>query len=248
MNILLSTSGAGITEALNQIFSEIQAVNSVFASSTLPVSVNVRGTNLNQVYIGVFRPDETKSPRWYGNLKMYKLGFNSTTSTLFLSDADGGMAENPTTGFINSTSPSFWSEGSNYWDFRIPTDPTETGTDDPDGDNVEKGGSAQQQRQAFEYAISRGLRNLYTCTGTCPADGVLTNFDDANTDITNASLTIGTSLVSALTRFCYPICGGNHRHANCHHEYLPARRIDIDRFPKQRLSSQSNQHYRGHHN
>jgi hypothetical protein len=32
-------------------------VNSVFASSTLPVSVNVRGAFLNQVYMGVFRPD-----------------------------------------------------------------------------------------------------------------------------------------------------------------------------------------------
>ena len=40
------------------IFSEIQAVNSVFASVSLPVSVNTEGTFLNQVYIGMFRPDE----------------------------------------------------------------------------------------------------------------------------------------------------------------------------------------------
>src|SRR6267378_2218555 len=61
------------TMALNAIFQEVQAVNSVFASTTLPVSVNVRGTNLNQVYIGVFRPDTNKSPRWLGNLKLYRL-------------------------------------------------------------------------------------------------------------------------------------------------------------------------------
>ena len=67
-------AGQAIINALNQIFQEVQAVNSVFASTTLPVSVNVRGTNLNQVYIGVFRPDSEKSPRWFGNLKMYKLG------------------------------------------------------------------------------------------------------------------------------------------------------------------------------
>src|SRR5207247_9228295 len=34
------------TAAVNAIFQEVQAVNSVFASTTLPVSVNVRGTNL----------------------------------------------------------------------------------------------------------------------------------------------------------------------------------------------------------
>ena len=34
--------------------------------------MNVRGTNLNQVYIGVFRPDANKSPRWLGNLKLYQ--------------------------------------------------------------------------------------------------------------------------------------------------------------------------------
>jgi hypothetical protein len=50
-----------IEAALTTIFQEVQAVNSVFASTTLPVSVNVRGTNLNQVYIGVFRPDPNKA-------------------------------------------------------------------------------------------------------------------------------------------------------------------------------------------
>ena len=57
------TSGARALRSsthLTPIFSEVQAVNSVFASTTLPVSVNVRGTNLNQVYIGVFRPTPTR--------------------------------------------------------------------------------------------------------------------------------------------------------------------------------------------
>src|SRR5438874_3372966 len=37
-----------IQQALTTIFNEVQAVNSVFAATTLPVSVNVRGTNLNR--------------------------------------------------------------------------------------------------------------------------------------------------------------------------------------------------------
>ncbi|MDO8347769.1 MAG: PilC/PilY family type IV pilus protein [Rugosibacter sp.] len=69
-----STSKASIKSALSLIFAEIQAVNSVFASATLPISVNTQGTFENQVYIGVFRPDANARPRWFGNLKEYKFG------------------------------------------------------------------------------------------------------------------------------------------------------------------------------
>lgn len=69
-----TTDQAALRNALSQIFAEIQAVNSVFASATLPISVNTQGTYENQVYIGVFRPDGGARPRWYGNLKEYKFG------------------------------------------------------------------------------------------------------------------------------------------------------------------------------
>lgn len=69
-----STSKSEIKNALALIFAEIQSVNSVFASATLPVSVNAQGTYENQVYIGEFRPDPGARPRWYGNLKEYKYG------------------------------------------------------------------------------------------------------------------------------------------------------------------------------
>ena len=59
------------------MFAEIQAVNSVFVSATLPVALNVSNTYLNQVYMGLFRPDANVSPRWYGNLKEYKLAYDS---------------------------------------------------------------------------------------------------------------------------------------------------------------------------
>jgi hypothetical protein len=69
-----STSKTEIKNALARIFAEVQAVNSVFASATLPISVNTQGTFENQVYIGVFRPDGGAQPRWLGNLKEYKFG------------------------------------------------------------------------------------------------------------------------------------------------------------------------------
>ena len=200
-------SGQAIINALNQIFQEVQAVNSVFASTTLPVSVNVRGTNLNQVYIGVFRPDDTKEPRWFGNLKMYQLGFNDATNTLFLADAAGGSAENPETGFINPTSASFWTTSSSFWSYR-PAEQNGAGGDSdlPDGDLVEKGGAAQQQRNS--YAVSQAGRNLYTCTqGTLSPDCVAgssladTPFSTDNDGITAANLQLGVQALSSLTAF-----------------------------------------------
>src|SRR6185436_16644722 len=103
-----ANAGQAIVDALVSIFTEIQAVNSVFAASTLPVSVNVRGTNLNQLYIGVFRPDAKDQPRWFGNLKAYQLKRDSTTGAVFTVDANGTAAINSSTGFITSTAKSFW--------------------------------------------------------------------------------------------------------------------------------------------
>jgi len=197
-----ANGGQAIVNALNQIFTEVQAVNSVFASTTLPVSVNVRGTNLNQVYIGVFRPDDKKFPRWFGNLKMYQLGFDTATNTLFLADANGQPAENPVTGFINPSAPSFWTSFSTFWSYRTAAENGQGGSSDtPDGDLVEKGGAAQQQRS--DFVTDQSTRNIYTCTGACAAGSSIsaTPFTTANTDITAAGLGLGTIAVSSLSGF-----------------------------------------------
>ena len=196
-------SGASIVSALQAIFQEVQAVNSVFASSTLPVSVNVRGTNLNQVYIGVFRPDAANSPRWLGNLKAYKLGLSTATNTVFLADANGLPAENSGTGFITGSAQSFWTQGSTFWNFK--PQGIGAGSDNPDGDLVEKGGVAQQIRTAFP--TSQASRNLYTCTqgsfGNCVAGSSLSSFpfDTTNTDINAAALNLGSQPLTSLTGF-----------------------------------------------
>jgi len=179
---------SAITTALNAILNEVQAVDSVFAASTLPVSVNVRGTYLNQVYMGVFRPDAESSPRWYGNLKQYQLALDNA-GDLYLADVNKLAIENASTGFINPNVTSFWtSSSSNYWNFKYPSAPDDT----PDGDKVEKGGTAEKIRAA--YATSQATRNLYTCTGTCTGGTVLGSANDslfstANTaNITSAVL------------------------------------------------------------
>lgn len=212
--------GASLLAALNAIFSEIQSVNSVFASTTLPVSVNVRGTNLNQVYIGMFRPDPTKAPRWLGNLKLYKLALATDNKTLQLVDAAGTAAESTTTGFIVGSARSYWTTDSSFWSFRSDEENGEGAqSDSPDGDLVEKGATAQQLR--LSYATSQSARNLYTCTTgswashqcaactiagsgtakTCSSGSALslTPFSTANTDITTTSLELGTKDVSSLS-------------------------------------------------
>lgn len=95
---------------LTQIFNEVQAVNSVFASVSLPVSVNGQGSYLNQIYVGMFRPDANGLPRWMGNLKQYQLGFvDSTNTSVQMIDANGQPAiSSAGTGFVSPNAVSFW--------------------------------------------------------------------------------------------------------------------------------------------
>jgi type IV pilus assembly protein PilY1 len=52
-----------LLDALTRIFNDIQAVNSVFASASLPLSADNSGAYADQVYVGVFRPDGGGAPR-----------------------------------------------------------------------------------------------------------------------------------------------------------------------------------------
>jgi hypothetical protein len=192
--------GTAIVDALRSIFQEVQAVNTVFAATTLPVSVNVRGTNLNQVYIGMFRPDAFKGPRWLGGLKLYNLGLDTSTNTVFLADATGARAENQSTGFISGNATSFWTQASTFWGFRSASENgVGGGSDSPDGNLVEKGGVAQQIRVA--YATDQTTRKLYTCTGSCASGDLLSAypFSTANSDISAAALDLGTVPLNSLS-------------------------------------------------
>lgn len=169
-----ATSEGEIKSALNNIFSEIQSVNSVFASVSLPVSVNTQGTYLNQVYVGMFRPDQSALPRWAGNLKQYKMGL-SANKVLRLEDAGGTAAINSSTGFITECARSFWGPSSlslaPYWggvDGAVGggcLSVSNSAFDDyPDGNVVEKGA------QSYKLRTLSGIsaRNVKTCsTSAC---------------------------------------------------------------------------------
>lgn len=194
-----ATSAELIVESLGSIISEIQSTNSVFASVSLPVSVNTQGTYLNQVFIGMFRPDKDALPRWFGNLKQYKLGRLTAGGPLKLLDAgvsasgiDAPVAavSSSGSGFIAECARSSWtplrsSTADGYWSsFSVPNCvnyPSSSNT--PDGNMVEKGGHAYKLR-----AITPSARVVKTC-GTCADNTALENFVDSNTaTITKAAL------------------------------------------------------------
>ena len=185
-----STANADeIKNAVNNALSEIQAINSVFASVSLPVSVNHQGTYLNQVYVGMFRPDERAAPHWMGNLKQYKLGLNSSDQ-LRLLDANSDSAINNQTGFVTECARSFWSVENDYWAFDpqggcLPLVDTQE-SDAPDGNIVEKGAAGNMLR-----IWNPGTRTLKTCTpafASCTGAATLTNFTDSNSAITQSLL------------------------------------------------------------
>lgn len=172
-----------VAQALKNIFNQIQAVNSVFASASLPVSVNAQGTFLNQVFMGMFRPDLEGKPRWAGNLKQYQFGYDAGTQRVQLVDALGSPAVNPGTGFINPGAQSFWTTDiADFWRNKQWPGEVNAGlfSDAPDGQIVEKGGAAQRLRDV--YYASRAGRNLYTCAGSC---GSLLAFNTTNVSQTD---------------------------------------------------------------
>lgn len=177
----VTSSGTGIKDALNSILSEIQSVNSVFASVSLPVSVNTQGTYLNQVYVGMFRPDGDGSPRWKGNLKQYKLA--KINNELKLVDADGKEAINGQTGFITECARSYWTPSvvDTEWNSAQESDClTVVGAEAsnyPDGNVVAKGGQAYRLRAAAS-------RTTLTCSDAACTS--LVTFD--NTNVSQAQL------------------------------------------------------------
>ena len=204
-----------VVDAILKVLNEVQAVNSAFASASLPVSVNAQGTFLNQIFLGLFRPEASANPRWIGNLKQYQFILeypdpanpDPNKAILKLGDSAGNPAISSSgTGFISPNAVSYWSKKD------VSTAPDSSGGffindargaglafDSPDGELVEKGGAAQQLRLSnltVNYAATPSSpRRLYTyCPiGVCIAD--LSNpanaFASTNLSITTALLNVG---------------------------------------------------------
>jgi len=167
-----ATSEQAILNALREILIEIQSVNSVFASASLPINATNRSQNENQVFIGMFRPDANAKPRWYGNLKRYQVALFGDEAKL--ADKDGAEAVSAATGFVQACASSFYTTDSgNYWNFspisagQCTLGSTSVFSDLPDGSLVEKGGVAEVIRRGNNPSAvlptSLVNRTVYTC-------------------------------------------------------------------------------------
>ena len=194
----MATSGGGkyfeatnkvvLKLAFDTILSEVQSVNTVFAAVSLPVSVSTQGTYLNQVFMGMFRPDGDSLPRWAGNLKQYKMGF--VNGALRLQDADSSPAVSSSgSNFIAECGRSFWTPGlgnrDSYWNLNQTANCAgySAASNTPDGNLVEKGGQGYMLR-----SMTPSARVMKTCSSVFNSCTSLTDFDTSNTGITDLLL------------------------------------------------------------
>ena len=180
---------AMLVKALLDIFNSLQSVNSVFASASLPITVNAQGSYKNQLFVGVFRPDAAARPRWVGNLKQYQMLYDAATDSLELGDSLANPALNGASGFFLPSAVSYWTKASTFW-VNSPLGTPPSASDLPDGDVVEKGANAELLRSL--YAIDQSGRKVYTCigcsNGTSLSAAASERFASANTAITTAML------------------------------------------------------------
>lgn len=170
-----ASDAAGLLLALTRIFNDILATNSVFASSTLPLSADNSGAFANQLYMGVFRPDGGGKPRWMGNLKQYKFSADSNGVLSLVDSESPAQLASSASGFAQPDAVSFWTSKNTALAPDAPASPATDATngstggfwyfdskgsglafDSPDGEWVEKGGAAQQLRLAYLGYGGRG--------------------------------------------------------------------------------------------
>ena len=185
-----ATSEQAILNALREILIEIQAVNSVFASASLPINATNRAQNENQVFIGMFRPDADGKPRWYGNLKRYQVALFGAEAKL--ADMNGVDAVSAATGFVQSCAASFWTRDSGtFWNFSpissgmCTAAATSPFSDLPDGPLVEKGAAAGVLRRGNDPAAVTPTNAVNRTMLTCPSAGSCSSLVPFNT--TNVS-------------------------------------------------------------
>jgi type IV pilus assembly protein PilY1 len=81
-----------LVATLIDIFKQILAVSTTFVAASIPVNSFNRAEVLDNVYLGLFQPNEDARPYWFGNVKKLKIAGLGGSGALFLADADGDPA------------------------------------------------------------------------------------------------------------------------------------------------------------
>lgn len=168
-----TTNTSELSSALKSIAVDILAENTTFSTPSVAVSAYNNLGYRNDLYYALFRPAE--DARWFGNIKKYKQGRDSSGNTAVL-DRNGSLAIDNTTGFFSNTSMSYWSGV-------------------VDGRDVKLGGAAGQ-------LSNPSSRKVLTYTGADKAPGETTSvnlntsthlLNTNNSAITNAMLGLSSS-------------------------------------------------------
>ncbi len=98
-----ATSLTELQAVFNQIFGEVQNINTSFSAPSVAVNAFNRTQTLDDLYVSVFKP--TGTFHWPGNVKKYKVTNGNITDAA----SSTISAVDPATGFFRDTSQSFWS-------------------------------------------------------------------------------------------------------------------------------------------
>lgn len=220
VNAALPSAGSDLATKLSIIFNDINAKNSTFASTSLPVSTTNRAQDKNQLFIPMFRPDPEAKPRWMGNMKQYQLINVGGSIELGDSSSPSIQAVNSTTGFLTDCAVSYWSTDSGtYWS-NVTENPlpkrtqvdcpnvvstTSIWSDSSDGPVVEKGGAAEVIRKGNNPPTTNTTPtwNVNRTIYTQPlAGGTLASFSSSTSGLTTTTNQYGTTpTLSTLTKY-----------------------------------------------
>jgi len=80
-----------LVDLLSGLFNEILSVSTTFVAASVPANVFNRAETLNEVFLAIFEPDESRTPFWAGNVK--KLTTTTIEETISCEDTTGDGIE-----------------------------------------------------------------------------------------------------------------------------------------------------------
>jgi type IV pilus assembly protein PilY1 len=177
-----------LNDVFDKILTNIEQTSTTFVAPAVSVNAFNSLQNKNEIYYALFEPN--LYPRWFGNVKKYKI--NSKGAILDAKKAPDGFGIpdtekdndviNDITGYFDSSAYSFWTDGTSF--------PADHPTGDGDGYQVNLGGAAS--RLDLDTA-----RTVYTLANTPDRTGnidINLNANNLISETTKTDLSISHSL------------------------------------------------------
>lgn len=144
-------SAAQLVDVFQTILGDVLSVDTSFVAPGATVNQFNRLTHRNDIYFALFKPGQR--PTWSGNLKRYEVGADSD-GKVTIKDVAGNAAVDPSSGFFDENSHSWWS-------------------DSADGNQVAKGGAADEME--YDNGNPRKIFTYLGDTSALPAGGATLN-------------------------------------------------------------------------